>query len=296
MEEIAMTSTIKTAKKYLTQNILLIATIFLILGVFLYLLPIFFVIESEKTKILEFTSNILVSGGFFSILIYEIVGRHDQFVLRHEILGIGNDQTLLGSLQFSKYLYDKRIVQWKLVDTGEAKWELELKDIFYIRVMDSIDHIMTIKGSDVRLRKDSQDIDIVDTASGVSTPVTPSPDPDLTTAVKQYLKIAYEFRAGHEYVMTVPYIYSSCMKKDSDYLDTHFTVLTRSVRMEIIFPPDTNPGEYIFDCFVMDLRFVKGRRISMQKDIAQRIVYFDNEGPMNAGETVILRYKKKPQS
>jgi hypothetical protein len=290
-----MASTRKAAKKYLTQNILLIAVIFLIVGVFLFILPILFVIESGQTKILDSTSTILISGGFFSILIYLIVGRHDQFVLRHDILGIRDDQTLLGSLQFSKYVYDKRIVQWKLLDIGEPKWGLELKDIFHIKVLEDTDHIMTIKGSDVKLRKDVQDIDIVDKASGVSTPVTPSLDPDLTTSVKRYFKIAYEFKAGHDYIMTIPYIYSACMKNDADYLDTHTPVLTRSLRLEVIFPPSVNPDDYIFDCFLMDLRFVKGRRISMNKDLVQRLVYFDNEGPINPGETVILRYKKKPQ-
>lgn len=274
--------------RIILENIWLIAIIILIIGIGLTIGEYYYFGRS-------FVGEILISGGFFGIFVYLIIGRHEKYVLRENILGLRPDLTLidqlLGQVTFRDYFYDKRIYDWELTNHGHATmWAVRLHDTIHMKTERDTMELVMIRESDTGLTQQNRMVTITDRTTNASTNVQLQHIADLSTNVKTYYLLRHDFRKDHEYELKTAHDYPPNMKKNGDYVEMETPVYTRSLEIHVKLPTDFDFNLLRFGCFIVDTRYVKVRTLNCNCDSVTRTITITSDGPVLAGETIYLKY------
>lgn len=270
------------------ENIWLIAIIILITGLGLAIGEYHFYGRS-------FVGEILISGGFFGIFVYLIVGRHEKYVLRETILGLRPDLTLtdqlLGQVMFRDYFYDKRIFEWELTNHKNPNmWAVRLHDTIDMKAERDTMELIMVRESDTGLSPQNRMVQITDRTTDSQTNVQLQHIADLSTAVKNFYLLRHDFRKDHDYELKAAHDYPPNMKKNGDYIEMQTPVYTRSLEIRVKLPADFDFGVLKFGCFIVDTRYVKVRTLDCSCDAVARIVTITSDGPILPGETIYFKY------
>lgn len=274
------------APRIILENIIYLAMLILLAGIVALILEQVFIAE------------ILITGGFMGVIVYFIVNRHENLVLRR-MLGIAEDETLLdkiilAALPLEKYSYVNRISELEFGESSDPDlWSLKLKrDIIIMSVETGVDHINTGRWTDVELKAQKQVAQIQDlTLEAPPAAIELDVDARLSTDVKNFLVLRYTFLPDHDYKIELPeFDYGNCMKVDSDYLEMQAPVYTRSIKVNVAFPPTAKLETMGFDCYVVDSKFERRRSYQAIPDAESRTLAVPEQGPIRPGERLVIRY------
>ena len=278
-------------KKILMENIFYLATLFLFIGIIFYIyLP----------SAYSFVGEVLIMGGFFGVLVYFIVNRHEEYILREKILGIGGGNLLARLAERTgaplDYIYEQREITLKFLDIGKDKWGVGMSDQIGLGVRDRDvnDLIITIP---VELGKKELSISITDKKTGTKRPANPELLSDISTLKSKYYKINYDFKANQSYYLEIDCKYPKPkMNPQEDYAEFVVPIQTNETFLTIEFPKGIAQNVKS-DAFIQDTRFRKimdlGCRVENNSLIIYEEGYKNHLGPLLPGSRIMFKYETK---
>lgn len=281
-------------KRILLERIFLVAITILIIGiVIIYVFPPYHLV-----------GEILISGGFFGILIELFLGSHEKFVLRREILGIGDKDTLITKLlemERGNYTQYERRSFWKLIEVGDPMWASEhYEEADVVIGKENIGNINFFRGTALAdLSEMKPEVIIIDRGKE-RPPTRVTPMTEISVGGTMYFKIEYPFRAEANYTLKIRTVFPPHMKKDKDYLRFVPRVDTARHKVTIEFPPEVTCEDYKFTSYVLNTRFERVRELDIIESekvknqcILEEEGYEKYIGPLKGGDAILFFYERK---
>jgi hypothetical protein len=273
----------ETFKKLFLEYSISLIIIFLFLGLFFRSGLVF--------PACTYVGDYFLEGGVMALLVYWLLGRHEKYVLRREILGIGEHDNLLerlGERSFEGY-HQERVIHWKLDGAPSKKWSAHWIETFHIRARreaESIYFSRTYQSTIVRCRVRHGKGDWLPVTAGrLAEPMSPG--------IIVY-QLIYKFEADKDYFVEIETTARNKLSKDSDFNFVTTTIPCHLTKLSIEFPSGVDLKQYDIHAFLHDLRWRKLARQLTCKCQEQTVTVeeegYDGIGPLLSGEGIFLRY------